>query len=131
MTSTPFFSHMLNPEMDGKLAALCGDVETGLVTQLILDVQRHVGDVHQALKLNEFLDVSTAERIAAILVNLLGKIELYPKEKQRLIVGATRYFVKNNDAQADLDSLLGFDDDVEVLNFVLVELGQSEKRIKL
>lgn len=43
--------------------------------------------------------------------NLLNTIEKYPREKEHLVVGAVRYFVKSNDAQADLDTLLGFDDD--------------------
>jgi hypothetical protein len=48
-----------------------------------------------------------------------------------LIVGASRYFIRNHDVQDDTKSLLGFDDDTAVLNYVLVELGHGEMRIKL
>lgn len=131
MTTLPLFSNMLNPETDRKFAGLCQDANGDLITQLLQDIETHVGQTHLALRGNEFLDVTTAEKIATTLKKLLGKIDAYPIDKQRLVIGAARYFIKSNDAQADLNSLLGFDDDVEVLNYVLVELGHKEMRITL
>lgn len=131
MTATPLFPHMLDPEIDRTFARLCVDVESNLLQGLVKDVEQHVSQVRSALEANEFLDVVLAEKIAKLLIDLLGTIERYPGAKQRLIVGAARYFVRSNDAQADLSSLLGFDDDAAVLNYVLVELGHGELRIKL
>jgi uncharacterized membrane protein YkvA (DUF1232 family) len=131
MIATPLFSNMLDPEIDKTFARLCVDAEPALLPALMKDVEQHVSQVRSALEANEFLDVAMAERIAKLLMELLGKIESYPQPKQRLIVGASRYFVRSQDAQADLSSLLGFDDDAAVLNYVLVELGHGELRIKL
>ena len=131
MIATPLFSNMLDPEIDKTFARLCVDAEPALLPVLMKDVEQHVLQVRSALEANEFLDVTMAERIAKLLMELLGKIESYPQPKQRLIVGASRYFVRSQDAQADLSSLLGFDDDAAVLNFVLVELGHGDLRIKL
>lgn len=131
MTTAPLFPHMLDPEIDNAFARLCVDVETALLPNLVKDVEQHVLQVRVALSANEFLDIAMAERIAKLLMNLLGRIESYPQPKQRLIVGASRYFIRSNDAQSDLSSLLGFDDDAAVLNYVLVELGHGELRIKL
>jgi len=131
MTTLPLFSNMLNPETDRKFAGLCQDANGDLITQLLQDIETHVAQARLALRGNEFLDVTTAEKIATTLKKLLGKIDAYPIDKQRLVIGAARYFIKSNDAQADLNSLLGFDDDVEVLNYVLVELGHKEMRITL
>jgi hypothetical protein len=130
MSTTPLFSHILEPSLNKKFFALCEDADGALALRLYREVDEHVDNVRLALKSNEFLDVVIVEKIAGILKNLLVKIETYSKEKQRLIVGAARYFVKSNDAQADLGSLLGFDDDVEVLNYVLAELGHNDMRIQ-
>jgi len=131
MTSTPLFSNMLDPELDRAFSRLCADVDSGLLHGLLQDVDEHVVQAHEALALNEFLDVSTAEKIATVLKGLLKDIEKYPQPKQRLVIGAARYFVRSQDAQNDMKSLLGFDDDATVLNYVLAELGHHEKRITL
>lgn len=131
MDSLPFFSHMLDPQVDRKFSLLCEDVDCDMITALVADVEQHVFQVRRALEINEFLDVEIAERIARILKRLLGEIDRYPLNKKKLIIGAARYFVKNNDAQSDLGSLLGFDDDVAVLNYVLVELSLGELRLSL
>lgn len=131
MKAITLFPHMLDPEIDKIFSQLCVDAESDLLPVLIKDVGQHVSQVRMALEMNEFLDVAMAETIAKLLLDLLGSIESYPQPKQRLIVGASRYFVRSHDVQADLSSLLGFDDDAAVLNFVLVELGHGELRIKL
>jgi uncharacterized membrane protein YkvA (DUF1232 family) len=122
---------MLEPDVDHRFSSLCEDMDHNMLPALFKDVEQHLSRVQKALKHNEFLDVSTAERIAEIVKKLLGDIEKYPQNKRKLIVGAARYFVKSDDAQADLNSLLGFDDDVAVLNYVLIELGHTEMRISL
>jgi len=122
---------MLDPEVDRRFALLCDVVDGLALPGLIEDIQQHVLNVHKALEFNEFLDVGMAEKIAALLKKLLGEINKYPESKKKMIIGAVRYFVKSNDAQADLTSLLGFDDDVAVLNYVLVELGHADLRLPL
>ena len=129
MASTGIFPNTLDPNIDKVFSRLCKDLDSIIVPDLISCIEQHTSQVRLALQTNEFLDILTVEKIANRLIALLQEIEKYQKAKQHLIVGAAMYFVRNNDAQADMDSLLGFDDDVAVLNYVLVELGQSEKRI--
>ena len=124
------FSHMLDPEIDRTFAKLCVDVEHALLSSLAKDVEQHVARAREALAVNEFLDVAMADKLASLLVGLINKIEKYPREKQKLIVGAARYFIRSQDAQDDMRSLLGFDDDLAVVNYVLIELGHPEMRIQ-
>lgn len=49
-----------------------------------------------------------------------------PESTRRLIQAAVRYFVIEEDADSDLDSILGLDDDAEVLNAVLRKLGHTQ-----
>ena len=42
-----------------------------------------------------------------------------------------RYFLREDDGDADLDSVLGFDDDAEVMNAVVTHLGHGEWLIEV
>ena len=48
-----------------------------------------------------------------------------PESTRQLIQAAVRYFVIEDDADSDLDSILGLDDDAEVINAVLAHLGHE------
>ncbi len=128
---TPMFSNLLNPNLDKAFVPLCDALPVETLPELRQQVQEHVGHVRLTLHHNEFLDVTTAEKIAETLCRLFDQYPSYPTFKQRLIVGAARYFVYSHNSQPDLESLLGFDDDVAVLNFVLVELGEQALRLDL
>jgi hypothetical protein len=94
MTTIPLFPHLLDTEIDKAFTRLCADAEPSLLPLLVKDVEQHVLQVRIALSANEFLDIGMAERIAKLLINLLGRIESYPQPKQKLIVGASRYLVQ-------------------------------------
>ena len=94
-------------------------------------VTQHVGAIRTAMSRNEFLDIDTAERIAGVLLGLLKNHDQYEAAQRPLIVGAARYFVEAHDEEPDTRSLLGFDDDMTVLNFVLDRLGRSDLRVEL
>jgi hypothetical protein len=59
-------------------------------------------------------------------------LDRYPHLSERhrsLVVGALRYFVSGDDSFSDLDFASGFNDDAEVMNYVLEELGLIEEAI--
>lgn len=127
----PLFPNMLDQNLEKHFAPLCTDVTPGELAELHQQIVAHTINVHNALLHNEFIDVALAERIAHTLTGLLNDLSTYPENKRRLIVGATRYFTRGQDAQADLASILGFDDDAAVLNYVLKEIGRDDLRIGL
>lgn len=93
-------------------------------------VHQHVAELHKALHEHEFLDIATAQRIAEVLDLLLAEYHTFPAEHQRLIAGAAAYFVNNDDAEPDTASLLGFDDDRDVVNQVLATIGYNDLQIQ-
>ena len=73
---------------------------------------------------SEFFDMQTSIRVAVLCRRLLDRLPAAPSEKQhRLTQLAIRYFVLEEDAEDDNDSLIGFDDDLQVAIAVIEELG--------
>lgn len=106
---------------------LSEDQAQALATQ----VDAYLETVRAALPDNEFIDIDLATRIADACKDLLA---LYPKlsEKDRAsVVGAARYFIEQHDADDDLESVLGFEDDMEVVNFVIALIKADIPLIRL
>lgn len=122
---------MLDPKLDQTFVRLCETYSTDQLQILADQVREHLKLTHAALGRNEFLDVATADQIAKVLLHLLDQYNQIPEAKRSLVVGASRYFVESKDLQSDLESVLGFDDDVAVLNYVLVEINRKDLRIDL
>jgi uncharacterized membrane protein YkvA (DUF1232 family) len=76
-------------------------------------------------------DLETAEAIGRSLLALLASGVRFDDQQRALIRGAVEYFLLVDDASGDLDDVLGFDDDVRVLNSVLERIGQPRFRVDL
>lgn len=90
---------------------------------MALDVDRYLLVLKQMLELNEFIDIDLANRVASACMELLKQCDPGNLEQTALTVGAVRYFVYPYDAQDDLESVGGFQDDASVVNFVIRKTG--------
>lgn len=73
------------------------------------------------------VDPTLAKALAEASLRLLGTLnESSPENTRRLVQAAVRYFIIEDDADSDLDSILGLDDDAEVMNAVLKKLGHDK-----
>lgn len=91
-------------------------------SSLQIQVDRHLGELEEAHRRNEFLDLETARELARMSERLL---DLYPSVSEadrRLIQAAVLYFVLEQDASRDSGSLLGLDDDARVMQAVTAHL---------
>jgi hypothetical protein len=74
----------------------------------------------------EVVDVELAADLTRWCARLLDEIDdAMPESTIRLIQAAVRYFVNFEDADGDLESLIGLDDDAEILEAVAVTTGLS------
>lgn len=74
----------------------------------------------------EAIDLELVTDLAVQCERLLDEMDDdMPEEHQRLIEAAVRYFVDNEDSDRDLDSLLGFDDDISVIETVAIAVGKE------
>jgi len=68
--------------------------------------------------------LETAHRVTVLCRQLLDALPANPEDKQhRLTQLAISYFVLEEDAEDDNESLIGFDDDLQVAVAVIEELG--------
>lgn len=74
----------------------------------------------------EFVDDGIAEKITTLCWKLIGAMPEQPDERQhRLTQLAVNYFVLAEDGHDDQHSMIGFDDDLEVVSAVVRELGMD------
>jgi uncharacterized membrane protein YkvA (DUF1232 family) len=121
----------LAPEIERVFRPLCVPLAAPEATGLQATIAEHLHAVRQARQRNEFLDLAAAEAIAAGLQVLLEAYPGCPPAHQALIVGAVRYFAHSDDAEGDLISVLGFDDDAVVFNYVAGAVGRPELKVAL
>lgn len=78
------------------------------------------------------VDPKLANALTEASLRLLGTLgEQTDESRRRAVQAAVRYFVIEDDADRDLDSILGLDDDAEVLNAVLTYLGHHDWLVEL
>jgi len=128
-------SSMFGKQLPPKLSRALREHSRGFfhcdIEELRCKIQTHLSKFEDALAYNEFLDIDTAKKIARVFDILLSQFEGFSESKKTLIFGATQYFVDDLDAQPDTQSILGLDDDVAVLNFVLDEIGRPDLKVNL
>jgi uncharacterized membrane protein YkvA (DUF1232 family) len=101
------------------------------IEELRRELQAYLKKLEGALAHNEFLDINTAKQMVGVFNNLLDQFDTFSNKEKALIFGSIQYFVQDRDAHPDTKSVLGLDDDVFVLNYVLVEIGRPELLVEL
>ena len=64
-----------------------------------------------------------ARDLAVRCIELLERYEKIPEKRRPLVIGAILYLIAKNDIIPDPTPIVGFDDDVHVMNHVLERLG--------
>ena len=130
MAQSPFpIQPALPAEVQRVFQPLCEVISLAEIDRLYTEVFAYSARIANRLDRNEFTDVALAEEIVEVLLYLFTEYAALPSAAQGLIVGAARYFVLPHDAEPD-GSLLGFEDDVLVLNYVVDQLGHANLKIE-
>ncbi len=95
---------------------------------LIAKVRRYLDAICQASDEDQHLDIATSSDLGRGLLRLLRDC---PDETLLHAQAATYYFVESDDAEPDLDSARGFEDDASVFNAVCRHVGLPEHQIDL
>jgi uncharacterized membrane protein YkvA (DUF1232 family) len=95
------------------------------------DIANYLERIRKEERENEFIDVGLAEKVARACRELLTRWDSFSSEERKLAQAAANYFVLQQDGDDDLECVLGFEDDAQVVNAVMDALGLSENRIDL
>ncbi len=118
---------LLHPNEQSKFRRLCLPTTSVELTELAGVVEMHLARVKDVG--DHRTDIETAERIAGVLTQLLGGTSGFADDERALLRGAVEYFLMTDDADGDLDDVLGFDDDARVLNSVLERLDRPDLKV--
>lgn len=110
-----------------------------LVTQPLVPVAELEGELRayqqslaRSAQWSDDVDPVLARSLGKTCVKLLSTVsDGTPAAERQLIQAAVRYFILEDDAESDFDSVIGLDDDVEVLNAVLKHLGRSDWTVQV
>lgn len=98
---------------------------------LLAEARRHVEEIEDAHKKNEFIDPKEAHAIYRACEVLLAEAERRGDERsRRYAVAATRYFIALDDAESDF-TVGGLDDDIAVVNAVAAALDVPQAKVDL
>jgi uncharacterized membrane protein YkvA (DUF1232 family) len=89
-------------------------------------VEAYLEALPEAARVHEFLDVGKARSVGARCLRLIDTLTLAtPESAHRAIQAAVLYFVLDDDAESDTESVIGFDDDEQIVAAVERILGIS------
>lgn len=91
--------------------------------ELLHEIGTYLAQLEARAGEEEFLDLATASKVAGVCRVLVDRLGLGMDEAQlRAVQAAVAYFVLEDDGEADT-SIVGFDDDLEVLRVTAFVLG--------
>lgn len=91
--------------------------------ELEAQVDGYLSTLEEKQEEHEFLDIELARKVAAQCKALLRGVD---EEYHQLLQAGIRYFIEENDAEADMESPIGFDDDAEVIALIAKEMGRED-----
>lgn len=94
-------------------------------------VQAHLEEVRNAAGLNIRVDVELAAQVAEVLTELIDGWDGLSEDQRLWVQAGARYFTHAEYGEHDFDSIVGFDDDVQVVNLVLERIERGDLFIEL
>jgi hypothetical protein len=117
---------ILHPDEMNAFAAACTPTDAAEFAGLRLRTQAYVAWARTEAQRRGTVDLDTAVAIGKTLTMLLDEPDQYDAGERALLRGAVVYFIEADDTANDLTDVIGFDDDVRVLNAVLDALGRQD-----
>lgn len=97
------------------------------IETLLKELDAHLEGIRVSARHIEFIDVESAARVARFCARLLEEVARAPsRERHRLAQVAIRYFAERDDVERDLESPIGFDDDLRIVQAIARELGMKD-----
>ncbi len=97
------------------------------VPRLRSELAEHLAQLKEHASTHEFIDLDTASLLNSVCHRLLDQLtESSSEDHRRMVQVAVRYFILDEDAESDLHSPIGFDDDARVVRAVAAAVGAAD-----
>lgn len=113
-----------------QLTRFADDLQNASLADLHLSATQHVELARQMHAKNPFVNARFAEAIGRAIDSVVTEWDHFPQDTQYWFKGAIQYFVHSADGEPDFGSVIGFDDDAEVLNACLQLAGKQDWCLK-
>lgn len=125
VTQTGFFPTGLSKKQSQVLERLVIGIQSDNPQNYLVSVQEHLVLAKSRAKESIEINIGLAEAIVKVFERVVSTWNQIPDIAKPWLCGSMRYFASFEDEIHDFDSILGFEDDVEVLNACL-RLAQLE-----
>jgi hypothetical protein len=121
----------LSADLFSAFYGCCDKVDDMSLQELFTSCKKHVDNTENLFATNPLVDYVTASLVFDALESICEGASAFDDEEQKLLKGVMFYFSSNSDAQDDMSSFVGFDDDVKILNVCLEVLGRNDLFVDL
>ena len=123
----PRFPHTVIPTFRN----LCEVLPDEDVEKLLPQLDTHLLELEETAKSNPNVNIVLGRELSERSRYLLTHYPEFGKKEKSLILGAIRYFAHAQDPVSETTFASGFDDDVQVMNYVLERLGLENLYIRI
>ena len=114
------------PNAAGLFRSLSEALPATEISELSIALNRYLEELEGDLDTEDNLNFALATELIACCRKLLDIYAQVSDKQRAMIVGAIRYLVSDDDGVNDAALMCGFDDDAQVVNHVLEEVGLLE-----
>ena len=93
------------------------------IPALRMELFNYMGAVEKSYADKNIVNLDLARQIAQRASMLLDKYPEFPEKERALIIAGVKYFCSDGDGVSDFDFASGLNDDAQVMNHVLEEIG--------
>jgi len=117
--------HDIPPEYRERVGQLLGE---SLVprSELRGEVLGYITTVEQVSQMVQMLDSATALRLSEVVMALLDHVTDDASEPSRRLVQLAAHYLVREDDDEEVTGVLGFDDDIQVINAVCRAVGRAD-----
>lgn len=88
--------------------------------------EKHVKEAEKAFQNNPVVDYETAQKLSSAFASLKDVWGEISEDGQKCLKAAMYYYALDEDDEPDLESMLGFDDDVAIANACIRAAGKED-----
>lgn len=98
---------------------------------MVFDVDKYLAVLRRMSRMSSGIDLGLGRRIGRACKKLIRMCDTSDERQVALVVAAVRYFVYPYDAEDDVSSQSGLEDDAMVVNYVIEETGLPVEPVEL